>query len=53
MGEGAIDLKRLRSCVEAAGFSGLNECEIFSTIHWAKDQHAYLKEIVAAYQRYC
>jgi sugar phosphate isomerase/epimerase len=52
MGEGCIDLRRIRGMVEAAGFSGLNECEIFSTIHWAKDQHAYLKEIVAAYQQH-
>lgn len=52
MGEGAINIKYLRGLVEAAGFRGLNECEIFSTIHWAKDQHAYLKEIIAAYQQH-
>lgn len=52
MGEGAINIRGLREKVEAAGFRGLNECEIFSTIHWAKDQHAYLKEIVAAYQQH-
>jgi sugar phosphate isomerase/epimerase len=52
MGEGAINIRHLRNCVEKAGFTGLNECEIFSTIHWAKDQHAYLKEILAAYQRH-
>ena len=52
MGEGAIPLRHIRSLVEKAGFTGLNECEIFSTIHWVKDQHAYLKEIIEAYQQH-
>lgn len=52
MGEGCIDLRGIRGKVEAAGFRGLNECEIFSTIHWAKDQHAYLQEILAAYEKH-
>lgn len=52
MGEGAIPIRHIRRLVEKAGFRGLNECEIFSTIHWAKDQHAYLKEIIAAYQQF-
>ena len=52
MGEGCIDLRRIRTKVEAAGFKGLNECEIFSTIHWAKDQQAYLQEILTAYREH-
>ena len=52
MGEGAINVRNIRGMVGNAGFRGLNECEIFSTIHWAKDQHAYLKEILAAYQQH-
>jgi sugar phosphate isomerase/epimerase len=52
MGEGAIPIRHIRGLVENAGFRGLNECEIFSTIHWAKDQHSYLKEIIAAYQKF-
>lgn len=52
MGEGAIPLRHLRGLVEKAGFRGMNECEIFSTIHWSKDQHAYLKEIIEAHQQH-
>ncbi|RNF33313.1 sugar phosphate isomerase/epimerase family protein [Paracoccus methylarcula] len=34
MGDGVIDLPRLRGLVEANGFSGLNEVEIFSALDW-------------------
>jgi sugar phosphate isomerase/epimerase len=37
MGDGVIDLKRLRALVEAAGFDGLVEVEIFSRDHWWKE----------------
>jgi sugar phosphate isomerase/epimerase len=50
MGEGVIDIKHLRACVEAAGFQGDIEVEVFSTTHWAKDQHRYLAEIIDAYR---
>jgi sugar phosphate isomerase/epimerase len=36
MGDGVIDLKALRSSVEAQGFNGLIEVEIFSQNHWWK-----------------
>ncbi|WP_168201427.1 sugar phosphate isomerase/epimerase family protein [Qingshengfaniella alkalisoli] len=36
MGDGVIDLKGIRSDVEAQGFSGLNEVEIFSALNWWK-----------------
>jgi sugar phosphate isomerase/epimerase len=49
MGEGAIDIKHIRSLVEQAGFRGLNEIEIFSTEKWAQDQTAYLAEVARAY----
>jgi len=52
MGEGAIDIKTIRSWVEAAGFRGMNEVEIFSTDRWAGDQHEYLKQIKSAYLQY-
>lgn len=45
MGDGVIDLPRLRRCVESAGFRGLNEVEIFSTEKWAIDQDEYLAQI--------
>ncbi len=50
MGEGCIDIKTIREWVERAGFKGLNEVEIFSTKHWARDQHEYLQDIIAAYR---
>jgi sugar phosphate isomerase/epimerase len=34
MGDGAIDLKAIRACMEAAGYRGLHEVEIFSQADW-------------------
>ncbi|MFK7792976.1 MAG: sugar phosphate isomerase/epimerase family protein [Devosiaceae bacterium] len=36
MGDGIIDIKGIRKQVEAVGFSGLNEVEIFSSENWWK-----------------
>ena len=36
MGDGVIDIPRIRGWVEAAGFAGYSEVEIFSTEHWWK-----------------
>src|SRR5579863_8661660 len=36
MGEGAIDIKSVRRAVEAEGFAGYSEIEIFSETWWAK-----------------
>ena len=36
MGDGVIDLPRMRGWVEAAGFSGYSEVEIFSAENWWK-----------------
>jgi sugar phosphate isomerase/epimerase len=52
MGEGAIDIRTIRHWVEATGFSGFNEVEIFSTERWATDQREYLKQITDAYLKY-
>lgn len=49
MGEGCIDLRGIRAQVEAAGFQGHHEVEIFSTRWWESDQDAYLAQITAAY----
>lgn len=53
MGEGCIDIPRIRGWVEAAGFTGYNEVEIFSEEFWAQDQAAYVKKIKAAYLASC
>ena len=50
MGEGCIPLRQIRGWVEAAGFRGFHEVEIFSTRLWAADQAKFLQEIVAAYR---
>jgi len=34
MGDGVIDLPKIRGWVEAAGYSGLQEVEIFSELDW-------------------
>jgi sugar phosphate isomerase/epimerase len=49
MGEGVIDIRKIRSWVEGAGFSGFNEVEIFSERWWATDQKEYLAKICRAY----
>ena len=50
MGEGCIPIREIRGWVEAAGFTGWNEVEIFSTEYWAIDQRDYLGRIVEAYR---
>ncbi|QDT04267.1 Xylose isomerase-like TIM barrel [Rubripirellula lacrimiformis] len=49
MGEGCIDIRSIRAMVEAAGFDGWNEVEIFSEEHWRGDQKQFLKRIVESY----
>ena len=49
MGEGCIDNKGIRELVEAAGFTGWIEVEVFSTRWWAHDQDDYLQKIKRAY----
>ena len=52
MGEGCIPLRRIRAWVEAAGFRGFNEVEIFSNRLWAGDQDEFLGNIVRAYREH-
>lgn len=52
MGEGCIPLRQIRGWVEAAGFRGFNEVEVFSTRWWAADQDKYLTEIVKSYREH-
>ncbi|MCB1120315.1 MAG: sugar phosphate isomerase/epimerase [Verrucomicrobiae bacterium] len=49
MGEGVIDIPQIRSWVNAAGFSGYEEVEIFSNRYWTMDQDEYLDMIKQAY----
>jgi len=50
MGEGCIPVQKISSWVEAAGFNGFYEVEIFSTKYWQQDQSQYLKKIIKAYK---
>ena len=50
MGEGCIPVKKIRSWVEAAGFNGFNEVEIFSNTYWNMDQSEFLNKIIKAYK---
>jgi sugar phosphate isomerase/epimerase len=52
MGEGCIPVKQIRSWVEAAGFNGFNEVEIFSNTFWKEDQSEFLKKIIKAYREH-
>ncbi len=52
MGEGCIPVKKIRSWVEAAGFTGFNEVEIFSNAYWKEDQSEFLKKIIKAYKEH-
>lgn len=52
MGEGCIPVKKIRSWVEATGFTGFNEVEIFSNAYWKEDQAMFLKKIIKAYQEH-
>jgi len=52
MGEGCIPIRRIRSWVEATGFDGFIEVEIFSTEYWAQDQRSYVDRIVSAYREH-
>ena len=52
MGEGVIRVREIRSWVEAAGFNGFHEVEIFSNRLWASDQNEALERIKRAYLDY-
>ncbi|MEM6458804.1 MAG: sugar phosphate isomerase/epimerase family protein [Planctomycetota bacterium] len=45
MGDGCIDVRGIRRMVEAAGFDGFCEVEVFSEEYWARDQAEYLELI--------
>jgi len=52
MGEGCIPLRQIRAWMEAAGFLGFNEVEIFSNRLWSQSQDQYLADIVQSYRNH-
>lgn len=53
MGDGCINIPKIRKWVGATGFTGPIEVEIFSDEYWATDQTAYLEKIKAAFLKHC
>jgi sugar phosphate isomerase/epimerase len=45
MGDGVIDLPRIRAWMEGAGYSGAHEVEIFSEDWWARDPDEVLRTL--------
>ena len=52
MGEGCIDIRRIRGWIERTGFDGFCEAEIFSNRYWQMDQTQFLEQIKDAYLQY-
>ncbi|MGW1072700.1 sugar phosphate isomerase/epimerase family protein [Streptomyces sp. NPDC002537] len=52
LGDGCVDLRWFRERVDAAGYRGPVEVEIFNPGLWARDGRAVLAEILDRYQRY-
>lgn len=53
MGDGVIELRRIRAAVEAAGYDGPIECEIFNSSIWAADYNEVLRLMCARYLEHC
>lgn len=51
MGDGVIDIPKIRGWVEAQGFNGFSEVEIFSTENWWQRDHSEVLEICIARHR--
>lgn len=49
MGEGCIPIRQISQWVDATGFRGPREVEIFSHRYWAMDQEQWLAQVTAAY----
>lgn len=49
LGDGSVDFRVFRSLVEAAGFDGPIEVEIFNEALWARDGAGVLAEVAARY----
>ena len=49
MGEGCIDIPQISSWVDAAGFGGYREVEVFSDRWWKADQGEFLEQITRSY----
>jgi sugar phosphate isomerase/epimerase len=54
MGDGVIDFRRIRAWIEAAGYSGPQEVEIFSTADWwTRPGDEVIKTCIERYNQVC
>ena len=53
MGDGIIEIKRLRGAVEAEGFSGPCEVELFSNDWWSRPIDEVLSTVIDRYRTVC
>ena len=53
MGDGVVDFKAYRRLVEAAGYAGPQEVEIFSTAWWSRPGREVLDTCLARYRAVC
>lgn len=51
MGDGIINVKEITKSVEATGFNGYREVEIFSNQYWKMDQNEFLNLIINKYKQ--
>jgi len=49
IGDGAIDMREWKTCVEAAGYTGAIEVELFNDALWARDGREVLAETAARF----
>jgi sugar phosphate isomerase/epimerase len=50
MGDGVIDIPSIRSVVEAQGFGGYSEIELFSNDWWDKPMDEVLRTCIARHR---
>ena len=50
MGDGVIDIKSVRAAVEAQGFAGYSEIEVFSNDWWGKPMDEVLQNCIARHR---
>ena len=53
MGDGVIDLKRIRAAIEAAGYTGPQEVEILSSAWWSRPGDEVIKTCIERYNTVC
>ncbi len=53
MGDGVIDIKSVRAAVEAQGFAGYSEIEIFSDEWWGRPMDDVLRTCIIGTNRWC